>query len=153
MLDSNDPIKYEHECVTVNDADITAEFMRVSSDLATWSHRRVDAQNAEAHAKLHKDEVRARACGTERAHLENTRGKATVADIDAAVTLSPEVHAAEEMLIEASTALGHVRAVCDAVMTKRDMLISLGAQLRAEMAGDPTIREYQRGRRLTDANQ
>jgi len=40
--------------------------------------------------------------------------------------------------------------VIDAVRTKRDMLISIGAQVRAEMESDPSIRERSRGRKLVN---
>jgi hypothetical protein len=47
---------------------------------------------------------------------------------------------AEQALINASYHVDKVRAVYDALRAKRDMLVGLGAQQRAEMQGDPTIR-------------
>jgi len=53
----------------------------------------------------------------------------------------PVMQQAEQALIEAGYHVDKVRAVYDALRAKRDMLVGLGAQQRAEMQGDPTIRQ------------
>ena len=51
-------------------------------------------------------------------------------------------------LVEADVDRQRCRGIVDAISTKKDMLQSLGAKLRAEMGSDPMVRSEQSERRL-----
>ncbi len=75
------------------------------------------------------------------------RGTVTESMVDAAVELEGEYHDARVALIEAEAEKVRIYGVVEAVKAKRDMLISLGANMRAEMQGDPVLRANARERR------
>jgi hypothetical protein len=51
---------------------------------------------------------------------------------------------AERAVIDAEDARGRAAGMVDALVAKKEMLISLGADLRSEKEGDPSIRDRQR---------
>ena len=46
--------------------------------------------------------------------------------------------------LAAEVDLVRAKGVCEAVRTRKDMLVSLGAQVRAEMGGEPSVRQQHR---------
>jgi hypothetical protein len=73
--------------------------------------------------------------------------------VESAVEMDQRNFDAKMRAIEAEVDEKRLRGVLDAVRTKRDMLISLGAHVRIEMEHDPVIREEVRGRRLVREGQ
>lgn len=66
--------------------------------------------------------------------------KVTAEDIDAYVVTSEEVILAGDRLVEAQIRKERLDGILEDASAKKEMLISLGAQVRTEMEGDPTIR-------------
>ncbi len=57
------------------------------------------------------------------------------------MTLSAEYRQARLRLIDATERKEQAQVMVDAVAAKKDMLVSLGADLRAEKEADPSIRD------------
>jgi hypothetical protein len=142
---------YLAECIKIDDLALDEEFIRTPADLAFWNARYADALRDYMLAKLEHERTAARLHLTIKAQAEDGTipglRKPTVSDVEAMVTSSPEFQASALALIEADIARQRARGHVDAVATKKDMLQSLGAKLRAEMAGDPAVRGEHRERR------
>jgi hypothetical protein len=145
---TRDPDTYLAECIALDDFALDEEFIRMPADLAYWNSQYADALRTYLVAKLEHDRTRARVYLTVKAVNEDGGGKkATVADLEAMVVCDPAYHQTALTLLEADVAKTRLRGVVDAVVTKKDMLQSLGAKLRAEMAGDPMVRREHSERR------
>jgi hypothetical protein len=113
------------------------EFVQLSGRLAYWGRRygevQVDLMRAELGLKKLK----------KRTYLELRAGKEkgqTETMLDAQVEVDGAVQIAEELVLQRTAAKLDLQTVVDAIRTKRDMLISLGAHQRAELKGDPMLR-------------
>ena len=144
--------QYLHESVTTDRTDINSEFTRVAGDLYYWGERYAQAEGALAEAKAEYDVVHAGLYQKYRSVLEARAAKAaetakpkkaplrvTDAQVESALLKSNEHTLAKQEVIDCETAKVRLRGIIEAVKTKRDMLVSLGAQMRAELRGEPHI--------------
>lgn len=149
-------------CVTICPEQIQEEFINLPAQLAYWNERYSMASADYLRAKQIREQVEAQLfiqCRNDllaKAALEaepdrsDTAGTKTVKRtikapskdaVEAVVGVHPDYIAAKTAENEAEIAKGRMYGVVDAIRTKRDMLISLGAQLRVEMLHDPVIRD------------
>lgn len=140
---------YLVECVALDPLALDEEFVRLPADLAYWNERYAGAIRAHLVAKLDAAQVEAAVTLEIREEAAATGAKLTVADVEKRVELDPRVANAHVRLVETDAARQHARLRCESVAAKRDMLQSLGAKVRAEMA-DPMVREQFAGRRLSE---
>jgi hypothetical protein len=129
---------YLASCVEIDDLCLDEEFKRVAADLAYWTHQYALAQRRYLMAELEQDKVKARLhlmCKANAAFSDKGKGK-TVPDLAAEVQVHPEFLAAAVELIDSDSEKLRLRGIVDAVIAKKEMLISLGAKLRVEMQGD-----------------
>lgn len=142
---------YLKECVTIEPMALEEEFIRVPADLAYWGARFADSQKQAALAKLRRDEVEAAIDAEHRAEAMAAGEKVTEKVIASRVQGDERLKAVELALIDAEASAQRARAFCDAVRAKRDMVIALGSQVRAEMQADPSIRQQMTGRHALKA--
>lgn len=128
---------WEADAVEVDEATLDADFAalpallaRASTVAAQWRHRQLMAE-------LHVKRTRAARATTHRALLgaRAATDKAVKATVDAvadAVTLDPQVIAAEDAAAYAEAMVAHTRGVLSALARKGDALTTLGANLRQE---------------------
>ncbi len=129
-----------HESVSIDRTDLNGEYCRVAADLAYWGEKQAQSERAEAEAKFELERVDAKTSKLVRKNLELTETKrVTEKMIEAEVLLSPAYGTARTGVIEAGEIHRKCRSIVDAVKSKRDMLVSLGAHKRAEMQADPQI--------------
>jgi hypothetical protein len=147
----------------LNHGLLQGEFARHPGAAATWRWRRGQAYGdleqqkvAIRRAELKVDRAAARArlrikegLVAKGAFLEDKNGRRVNAeDIEALVCVDGEVTNAADLLTQAlaeraalEERLEKLKGACSGFEDRRDMLIQMGAQARAEMAGDPSIRE------------
>ncbi len=130
---------YLYRCVTLDRVHLMEEFTRVSSDMAYWSRNYALAHREYLRSKLLLTRARALAYAEARALLVAQYGKATQKDIDASVASHDRVQEAEAAMVEAEFNRECLKGNVEAVRSKRDMLITVGAHIRAEMSGSPRI--------------
>jgi len=133
---------YLEECVNILPEAIQEEFVRVPSDIAYWGHQYAMSLKTWKAAKLERERTEAELHIRQKELLINQGVKRpTVGDIEAAVALNPDYQSAKlhEVEMEAEHLAAKVRY--QAVCAKKDMVQSLGAQIRTEMERDPSIRE------------
>lgn len=134
---------YVKQSVAIDPVLVREEYVRLPADLATWNARLVAATERYLEADLVVDRTTARLTIEHRERLLACGEKATEAQVKAHVESDERWISARMDRIEAEVEKLRVRGVVDAVLTKRDMLISLGATIRQELH-DPRIRRQAR---------
>ena len=130
---------YAKQCVTLDDTNLQGQFVRYTPDLYFWGAKLALVKQSEGLAKMQKDVVAADLDATGREALAGDK-KPTEGMVAAWVTRHPAMQEAEKALLEAVFETERVKAVYDALRAKRDMLVGLGAQHRAEMQHEPSIK-------------
>lgn len=135
---------YLKDSVRIVPEAIQEEFVRLPADLALWNHRYAQAYQLFVTRKVDADRLEALLEIEHRERL-TMAGKTTESQVKAAVETDSRMYDARRALIDAEVEKVRLNGVLDAVRSKRDMLISIGAHQRAEMQGDPSIRTARRG--------
>lgn len=125
---------YLFDSVTVVPELIGEEFVRVPVDMAYWSARYASAHQDFLRAKLNAERKRAEVRISERRRLIDEHLKYTEPFLDALVDSDERYIAAEDARINAEGERARLAGVLEAVRAKKDMLVSIGAHQRAEMA-------------------
>jgi len=152
---------YLSNCVIIEPLAIEEEFIRLPADLAYWNERFAQANRAFLIADIEEKRTEARLHLECRARLTVEKGEdgkkvkaPTVSDIEAEVNGHEDMQRAQDRLIAAEAEKVRLYGVLDAIRTKREMVVSLGAHMRAEMQGDPTLREQAlSARRIRESGQ
>ena len=146
------PDTYLAECVHIDPLAVQDEYVRVSADLAYWNAQYAKSVRDSLIAKVELDILERELYPKCRQVLEDGGVRPTEAAIDIECT-SPRAttighsdawKAAKRQLAEAEADKAKAYGVVDAVRAKKDLLISLGAHIRAEMERDPVLRDQQR---------
>jgi|SRR6516162_2983609 hypothetical protein len=119
------------------------EFQHAPADYAYWSHQLSQATKTALQAKFEREKTYARLL----IEIRETTSKKTVDEVEARVICCPEYEVAKLNEIESDAERARLYGIVEALRVKKDMLIQLGAHVRAEMDRDPQIRELHRGRR------
>lgn len=140
--------KYLAECVQIFPEALNEEFVRMPADFAYWNERYADALRTHLLAKLMYDRTESSVRIECREKLLEQNAKVTESMVEAAVAQHPEFNEAREAVIASEIEKVRLGGVLDAIRTKRDMLISLGAHARIEMMNDPVVRERMAGAKM-----
>lgn len=135
--------RYIRDSVSIEPLALESEYVRISSDQAYWNAKLADAFKAYERAKLNRKRLEALLQLQYREELSQS-GKVTEKVIESHVSCDPRMHTAEDEELNAEVELVQMKGVCEAVRAKREMLVSFGAHVRAEMQGDPVVRNNQR---------
>ena len=152
------------EAIRVTPEALEEEFVRTPTDIAWWTarHARAIGEHLRAEAKRKRLygflRIRARqqleaaaAASSAKADKDDKKpekGKAvTESMVDSRVEQDPEYQDALEDEIAAEVERERLKGAVAALMCKKDMLVQLGANQRAELERDPNIRERQRAGR------
>ena len=141
---------YLVDCTTIYPETLQEEYVRLPADLAYWSARFADALREFLRLKLKADRMEAQVRIEHRERLSTGGGKVTESMVDAAVETDPRLHEAQDAALVAECEKVRLYGVLDSIRAKRDMLQSLGAQVRAEMEHDPITRARVADRRATE---
>lgn len=128
------------EAVAIEPVDISGEFARIASLLATYNEEYSKALSEHLRHKAAREREYSRAYLKYRTEGLELQEKITEGVIKARVVLDKGYILANERAAAAEVEKVRLSGVLDALSTKRDALISLGAHLRAEMGGSPVIR-------------
>lgn len=139
---------YLAQSVQIEPLALQEEYVRLPGDVAYWNERYAVALRAHLVLKIDYEKAESRVrIETRETMLADTaaKSKPTESMIDAAVAQDEDLRDLRIKLIEAEVEKVRLHGVLEAVRTKRDMLISLGAHVRQEMDHDPVVREQQAG--------
>lgn len=147
MSDQQTKEEYLAECLKIEPEAIQEEFVRLPGDLAYWNQQYSEALDTALKAKHNRKAVRGRRALEIRTELLEDGHKVTEGIIEASTDSDPDYVAACNAEAEAEAEKARIYGILDSVRAKKEMLVSLGAQLRQEMEHDPTIREQVGARR------
>jgi hypothetical protein len=134
--------QYRRACVRIEPVCIQEEYIRMPSDLSYWSEAHALMYREWQLAKLAREQEWGRAVGRARAQLAGAPGRGPTVDaVEAYAINDPEFVAAKTNEIQLESERIRLLGMVEALRTKRDMLVSLGAHIRSEMEHDPMIRE------------
>lgn len=138
----DEKLKAVQDAVAIEPLAMQEEFIRIPADLSHWNAQYTDVLKRYLIAKAQDEETWARVwLETREALLLD--GKATEKLIECKALTNPDYQKVHLALIEVEVEKARVLGVVDAIRSKKEMLISLGAQIRSEMEGDPALRrEY-----------
>lgn len=144
---------YLAECVKIEPTALEEEFIRIPADLSFWNQRYADTYQLWLECKLKRETLYATLYRDKKMDLENNAQPRTLASgkpgafkapsesaIDTEILLDDSYQNARAEEIAAESEKVRLWGIMDALRSKRDMLISIGAHQRAEMQADPSIR-------------
>lgn len=142
MEEDKDLQEYLEKSVAIDPDTINNEFCRVPGDLAYWGQQMAVSLEEWKRAKLNRERTEAELFMRQREILISSGVKRpTVSDIESAVQLNPDYEDVKLVEIEAEARYIHMKNNFVAVLAKKEMLQSLGANLRAELERDPVTRD------------
>ena len=118
------------QLLTIDDTNLSAEFSAQANKFLQAASRHNKAVNVLAMVKIEVDALQADKRG---GILAGKDKKPTEGEIDAQLSLDPEVQAARKKKAYAEMQAGQYQSVVRAWEHKRDMLIQMGSTHRAEM--------------------
>jgi hypothetical protein len=133
-----------HDAVKIEPMALEEEFIRVPADIAYFGEKHSAAVRKKLLAKHDFERVEAKLYMEIR---EEADTKITEATIRAKMLQNEEHYDAKLVAIEAEADEKAASHRLSALLAKRDALINLGANYRAEMGGNPSIRAQARGAR------
>lgn len=128
--------------VSLDPQDLQSEFVNHTATYALWATRAVDASIKAARAKAHRDRVHARLYQEIREGVLDASGKRlTEAGIEAMIESSADYQTALSMEQEATEFSKVLHAIVEPLRGKKDMIVGLGANYRAELGADPSLKQ------------
>jgi hypothetical protein len=137
--------------VSIDPLLIQEEYVRLPADLAYWNERYVQAYRAQGTAKSRKERLFALLSLQTRQRLVDEGLKPTESMVTAHVEGDKSYIAVADSFFAAEVELVRIKGVVEAVRAKKDMLVSVGAHIRAELNSDPSLRSESRSARQHDA--
>lgn len=137
--------KFEVSSITIDPLDLNREFQELPPRLSYWNAKLAEASEASMRTKAELERARARAYLEEKEVASAEGRKPTIAELEARVVLNAGVTQAHDAFILAEGERLRLKGIVGAVLSKRDMLQSLGAKLRVEMMADPALRQQLAG--------
>lgn len=141
VVSGTDDEEYLAECLKIEPLALSEEFVRLPGDFAYWAGK---------YASATEDYLKAKArCEHEYARLYLLAGQQvnpatskpyTVEALKSLVEVDDEYQAVKLAEVEAEVTLTKAKNTLEAIRTKRDMAVQLGAQVRQEMQADPLTR-------------
>lgn len=136
--------QFLYDSIRIEPVALQEEYVRMPADLAYWNARFASAYERFATTKVQLSRLEALKRIEHRERLLADTPKVTESMVEAAVAGDPSVQEIQDDLIAAEVDKVRMNGVVDAVRTKRDMLVSVGAHVRAEMQHDPMVRNQSR---------
>lgn len=146
--DDVDIEEYLQECANIDPLEIQEAYLKVPAELAYWNARYAKALRRAMMKKVDVDLLEAQLDPLMRKALKDAGANVTESIVKATIAQNESLIEARRELVDADVEKAQVFGALDAIRSKKEMLISLGAHLRAEMQGDPTIREHARASRM-----
>lgn len=129
-----------NEVTRIDPLLIRSEYVRLPGDYAYWNGQYADAIEASLKAELRRKTTEARLSIHFRSNLGSEGAKVTEGIIKERVESSEEWTNVKLEEIEAIAKREKLRGTVEALRTKREMLVSLGAHIRQEQEANPFVK-------------
>lgn len=136
-----DPDQIREVVAIGNEQGINEDMIRLPSNVAYYGGKYAEAKGVQAQRKREMEVVEAQLYLEYKGATMANGKPATEEYVRSSITLDPRLQAVARVVDENATLLARIGAVCDAIAAKREMLISLGANYRAERQPGPSINE------------
>lgn len=120
------------EDLFVNDSDLNEEFIKQAGSFAWYAVLCAEAESYRDKLKFELEVLEADLDKQVREEIELRGDKVTEKVVNSEVLRKQEYKDAKEELLEANRRLGIMKAIKEGMVQKKDMLISLGANMRNE---------------------
>jgi hypothetical protein len=140
-VSSDEESKIVSQVVSIDSSDINSEYIRLPADLAYWNALYATAIGAEL---CLKQELKTLQATLEDRYRKEAKDRPTEKYLESCVNRDNGFLAARSALDGATVTKVRISGVVDAICAKREMLVSLGASLRAELQGPLSINEKSR---------
>lgn len=127
----------------IHEMELDRSYRELPARMAYWGGRYADAYEAFRRAENNRELVFAQVCMELREQMRDNGLKPTDTAVKEATLRDPRVQDAIMEEIDAEASKERMRAACEAMRTKKDMLVSLGAHVRAQMDAVPFTRQEQ----------
>lgn len=131
------------ERIAIEPLALEEEFIACPSSIAWVAGRHARALGAHLHAKARAKRIRGLLTIEHRTALRDAGSKATVDEVAASVDRDQRWIEAEAAENNADVMRELAKGQLTSIVAKRDMLVQMGANHRAEMERDPVIRQRQ----------
>lgn len=139
--------EYLRECVRIDAHSLQDEYVRLPADYAFWNERYRAALERSLLAEADVKRVYAGLYLSGGERVMPSGKPATVDWIKARIEDDQDYRQAVAESIYAEADVAHVKGILEAIRTKRDMIIQMGATVRQEMQHDPAVRDRARTER------
>lgn len=129
--------------IYINRGNLSEEFAEHSERFAWYATAYELAMDVELRAKEHLSRVYARVDAHVRAEARAAAAKLTEKMVENTVLTHPEYVKSLENYLDAKLQTGLLKAARDGMISRKDMLVSLGANYRAEGRSDISLKEEQ----------
>lgn len=129
------------ESLDVSPENIQSEYTRIMNEFGYYLSVATEAHRDYLMAKASLENFRAKLFASTKRKLEDDGEKSGDKLVEQMVRADSRLEAKVQDVIEAQISREQTHNACTILSTKRDMLISLGAHVRTEMGGIPTLRE------------
>ena len=154
-----DPIEQPQESLNVDEADVLSavsvdandienDMVKLSAQLARFNYLLTQALRASLTAKMNLEIGEARMHLMHRASLEQLGHKTTEKLLESLVRDDPNYTILREALIVADVERERLRGITSAIMAKREMLVTIGNRINAELRADPVAAAVRGARRI-----
>jgi len=147
MLTDADIGFLERSVEAITPDDIEKEMRELPSTLAFANARFASAHNDYLLAKLVLEREEARLYLSTRSTFEAAGAKFTEKTLDSTVKMSDEYNDDRRLLIVAEVERERLKGFCITLAAKREMLVSIGMRINAELRMDPIAAAQARGAR------
>jgi hypothetical protein len=135
--------KSQSEFIEFDEFNLNEEFTNFAGRHADWGAMYARAYKRSKVAKHNSEIAWSKAFLKLQAEANTQSGKKpTVETLKAQTTIDEEYVEAYRIYVLADAEREKLKVFLDAIESKRDMMRSLGAKFRAEMSGDPAVRDY-----------
>lgn len=148
MPDDVEMDDYFRTCIEIDPVQIEAVSMQLPAGFAYWNEKYAQAMRAELLAAHELSILRDQLRLMVRARLEAVKEKVTESMVEAKVSEDESYRSAKLAAIEAEAEAVRLKGRLEAIRMARDMVMQIGAQIRAEKAGDPQVRSQAAGARV-----
>lgn len=132
---------YLAQCVRLDHLNLQDEFVRIAADFAYWNEKYARCTRVYLLAKAAHGRAVAQTRLTVREILESGGRKTTESQVEARVETDEELAGSHARVIGYEAECLRLRGLLEAIRTKSQMLMQMGAHVRTEMQGSPRIRE------------
>lgn len=157
LFANKDPDEFVEECVTIDDSSfvtLNQSYVSLPAYLAYWNNRYASVYRYWTERKTITEQTYAQLANYYRDALQGmNKTRVTLAEVEHQIVLDVNYQQAKAKETMAESEKIRIYGVIDALRTKKDMLVSLGANMRLEMGSDPMIRDQTRIEREIKKNQ